>query len=308
MSFHTPLRYPGGKRRLSSVVSWLIEQNQLTDAEYVEPYAGGAAIALALLFEGHASKIHLNDLSRPIFAFWDTVLNDADALCSRIESISVTMDEWYRQRAVYDAKETADLRDLGFATFFLNRTNRSGIISGGVIGGKEQKGTYLLDARFGKDDLVRRIAKIYQYRSQIHLYQMDALEFTQEVIPDLTRNALVFFDPPYIERGKGLYLDNYDIDGHIRMSHSVQKLEQPWICTYDQPAIDHGLYPNHRRIEYGLPYTAHSKHRGKEVMFLSHSLCIPNEWENSEDLIRLTPPKSSYSLYGVLDDCRVNSV
>ena len=292
---------------MSSVVSWLMEKNQLADAEYVEPFAGGAAVALALLFEGYASAIHLNDLSRPIFAFWDTVLNDTETLCRWVRSVPVTMDEWYRQRAIYDAKETADLRDLGFATFFLNRTNRSGIISGGVIGGKQQTGRYSLDARFGKDDLVRRIAKIGQHRSQIHLYQMDALDFIQRVIPALTRNTLLFFDPPYIESGKDLYLDDYDVDGHFRISYSVQELERPWICTYDRPAIDHGLYPNHRRIKYGLPYTAHGKHRGEEVMFLSHCLIIPDEWVYSGVPVRLTPSKSPYALYGVLDNRMTSS-
>ena len=308
MPFYTPLRYPGGKRRLSTVVSRLMSENRLTDAVYVEPYAGGAAVALALLFGGHASAIHLNDLSRPIFAFWNTVLNETDSFCRRIETVSVTMDEWSRQRSVYDAQETADLSDLGFATFFLNRTNRSGIISGGVIGGKEQTGEYSLDARFGKKDLIRRAEKIGESCGQIHVYQMDALEFTEGVIPKLTGDAFIFFDPPYIESGKDLYLNEYDVDGHLLMAQAVQGLEHPWICTYDRPAIDYGLYPNHRRIEYGLPYTAQGKRRGKEVMFLSNSLAIPENWVGQSGPVLLTPTNSKYSLYGVLDDAPTESL
>src|SRR3954452_7666158 len=139
MPFYTPLRYPGGKRRLTHVVTRLLEENGLRDVEYAEPYAGGAAIALSLLFEEYASVVHINDLSRPVFAFWHAALNDTKELCCRIERTNVTMREWHRQRKVYENRAAADLADLGFATLFLNRTNRSGILSGGVIGGKSQE-------------------------------------------------------------------------------------------------------------------------------------------------------------------------
>jgi DNA adenine methylase len=155
MPFYTPLRYPGGKRRLAPTVMRLLESNGLRDVEYVEPYAGGASLALALLLEEYASAIHINDLSRPVYAFWHSVLNDTANLCRRIESVEVTMEEWYRQRAVYDQRDTEALDDLALATLFLNRTNRSGIIAGGVIGGKNQTGKWGLDARFNKSELIR---------------------------------------------------------------------------------------------------------------------------------------------------------
>ena len=147
MPFYTPLRYPGGKRRLAPVVKRLLEDNRLKNVDYVEPYAGGAAIALALLLEEYASTVHINDLSRPVYAFWHTVLNHTLDLCRRIECVKVTMREWHRQRAIYEERDTADLGDLGFAALFLNRTNRSGIIGGGVIGGKHQNGEWALDVR-----------------------------------------------------------------------------------------------------------------------------------------------------------------
>src|SRR5215211_6202291 len=131
MPYYTPLRYPGGKRRLAATVVQFLKQNGLKDVKYVEPYAGGAAIALALLLEEYASVVHINDLSRPVYAFWHTLLNDNDGLCRRLDRVKVTMREWRRQRSVYERRETADLADLGFATLFLNRTNRSGIIGGG---------------------------------------------------------------------------------------------------------------------------------------------------------------------------------
>src|SRR5216684_2471245 len=170
MPYYTPLRYPGGKRRLATVVIRLLEENGLRDIQYVEPYAGGSAIALDLLFREYASVVHINDLSRPVYAFWHTVLNDTAELCQRIRRVKVTMREWHRQRAVYERRGTTDLSDLGFAALFLNRTNRSGIIGGGIIGGKDQKAKWLIDARFNKDELIHRIRKIGRYANRIRLY------------------------------------------------------------------------------------------------------------------------------------------
>lgn len=278
----------------------LLEENEMCDVQYVEPFAGGASVALALLLEEYASTIHLNDLSRPVFAFWHSVLNNTSELCRRIERTEVTMDEWHRQRAVYGKREKADLLDLGFATFFLNRTNRSGIIAGGVIGGKKQAGTWSLDARFNKSDLIHRIRKIGRYRSRINIYQLDGMDFTNQVVTHLAKNTFVFYDPPYIENGKDLYLNNYTVDEHRQLATSIARLEQPWVVTYDNAAMHHGLYQSNRRIIYNLRYTAQARYGGQELIFLSDHLKYPSEWDSPVPVL-MSAHRKRNPLYGMLD-------
>ena len=282
-------------------VGRLLEANQLWNVQYVEPCAGGASLALALLYGEYASCIHINDLSRPVFAFWYTALYNTDQLCRRIERAEVTMEEWHHQRKIYESSEEASLSDLGFATFFLNRTNRSGIIGGGVIGGKDQTGNWKLDCRFAKKELIRRIRKVSHYRSRIHLYQQDALGFTDDIVSRLDGNVLVFYDPPYIERGHSLYLDNYVLDDHRRLANRVSSLRQPWIVTYDYDAsVGHELFPRHRCLKFELSYSAQSRHHGREAMFLADCLRLPEEWDEEEVVVSMSAAKSDHPVFGQL--------
>jgi len=301
--YYTPLRYPGGKRRLASVIARLLEENGLRDVQYAEPYAGGAAVALALLLQEHASIVHINDLSRPVYAFWHTVLNETKELCRRIQSVNVTMREWHRQRGVYEQRDAVDLAELGFATLFLNRTNRSGIIAGGVIGGKSQTGAWSLDARFNKKELVDRIRRIGRYSSRIKVYQSDGLEFTKQILPQLGTNTFTFYDPPYIENGDKLYLNDYQIEDHRLLADHVSKLEQPWVMTYDYAALKHQLFPLHRFIVYGLNYSAQNRHEGREVMFISNRLKLPQDWPPSKRIL-MTPASRRHPVYGFMGNMK----
>jgi len=275
MQYVTPLRYPGGKGRLTQVVVDIIQANGLEGGHYVEPYAGGSAIALSLLTLEYASHVHINDLNRSIHAFWKTVLDEPDALCRRIRSKRVSVREWRRQRDVQNDADASDL-DLAYSTFFLNRCNRSGIILGGPIGGLQQDGPWKLDARFNKKDLVRRIEWIASLRHRITLYNRDAGEFIDEVLPQVPRRSLVYLDPPYYVKGKGLYQNHYGHKDHAFIAARVLKLKHHWIVSYDNVPEIEALYRAARSRTFGLCYSAQSRYRGSEIMFFSDSLRIPD--------------------------------
>lgn len=278
MSFNTPLRYPGGKGRLTQYMGRIIEMNGLIDGHYVEPFAGGAGIAISLLFLEYVRKIHLNDVNPSVHAFWTAVLDHTDDLCRLIKDTPVTMDEWRRQHAVQRQPDKLSIIDLGFSTFFLNRTNRSGIISGGVIGGKEQTGAWKLDARYNKDDLIQRIDRIAAFRSRIALTRMDAAEFIRSHLPTIPAKALVYLDPPYYVKGQGLYQNHYRHEDHAGIAALVRaSIKQRWIVSYDNHAAIRELYADLRQEEFALHYSANNRFKGSEVMIFQDGLKTPDE-------------------------------
>lgn len=266
--FYSPLRYPGGKSKLTAYVVETLKLNDLKGGTYVEPFAGGCAIAWYLLLEGHVENVWINDLDPAIHAFWYSVLNRTDGLCQLIENTDVTIDEWHVQKAVY-ANDRMNTLELAFATFFLNRTNRSGIIKAGVIGGLEQNGNYLLDCRYNKDRLIGQIRAIAARRENIVLTNLDATQFIDEYLPDIDGSCLVNIDPPYYVKGKGLYQNFFEHDDHYRLYNSVRNIQHPWIVTYDDAPEICGIYAEYEPQVFGLTYTAQTKRKGSEVIIHS---------------------------------------
>jgi len=277
MRYTTPLRYPGGKSRLTNFIKLVFRENNLLDGHYVEPYAGGASIAFSLLFYGYVSHIHINDLNKSVYAFWHSALYDIENLSRLICDTPVTMESWRQQKSIQENLSQHSVLEIGFSIFFLNRTNRSGIIQGGVIGGQKQNGKWKLDARYNKQDLIARIEKVERFRKQINLHNQDAAKFLFKIAPKLPANSLIYLDPPYYVKGHGLYENHYQHEDHVVVSKLVTRsVKQRWIVTYDNVPEIRRLYKGYRKLCYRLSYSAADRYEGSEVMFFSNKLIIPN--------------------------------
>jgi len=274
----SPLRYPGGKAKLAPYLKSIVRQNGLLDCTYVEPFAGGAGVGLALLLHGYVKQIVLNDLSRPIYAFWRTLLDDPHGFQAKIASVDLTVDEWLRQRETFRRPEEVSNAELGFSAFYLNRTNRSGVLNGGIIGGYAQNATHNIGARFNREELAMRVRRISKYASKINLFNMDARELLAGT-PGIVGSgkSIVYIDPPYFHKGRDLYYDFYKADDHKALGVSLSSIPPsvPWVISYDDEPTIYDIYSSYRSRRYSLNYSVKNGRVGGEVMFFSDGLTIP---------------------------------
>lgn len=270
----TPLRYPGGKRKLADFVDNLIVKNGLVGFNYVEPYAGGAGLAIELLKRGKISELWLNDIDPGIWACWHCILNRSEEFCELIEKTPVSIEEWFHQKRLMNSDDEL-LR--GFATFFLNRTNRSGILKGGVIGGKQQTGKWKIDCRFNKKDLIDRVETIAAHSDRIHFFNQDAVAFIATLLKEKKFTALYNLDPPYYVKGEGLYINAYNDEDHKSVSKLVKKIKSPWMVSYDNHPFIRNLYTDCFALEYDLSYSAHTISQGHEIIFMNNLSWYPEK-------------------------------
>ncbi|PZD76556.1 DNA adenine methylase [Mesonia sp. K7] len=273
---YSPLRYPGGKNKLSAFIAKICVDNEI-NGHYVEPYSGGASVALFLLMEGFVKKITINDRDRSIYAFWHSVLNKTNQLCELIENAELSINEWKKQKSVQSNKKKADLLDLGFSTFYLNRTNRSGIINAGVMGGMEQTGNYLMDCRFNKSELIQRIKNIASHKKNIRLYKKDAVKLIDKIEQEaLNDNIFFYFDPPYYLKASTLYMNHYEDKNHKKVSDKIKSIQNiKWIVSYDNVPEIQKLYAECSKKEFSFKHTAYEIREGKEIMFFSENIEQP---------------------------------
>lgn len=263
----SPLRYPGGKTLLFPFFDSVMKDNELEKITYIEPFAGGAGAALALLLSGKVDRIVINDLDRAIYAFWKSAVFNSAKFIKKIKSTPVTIKEWKKQKAIYSNQKALQF-DLGFATFFLNRTNTSGILDGGPIGGLKQNGKYKIDARFNKDALIERIRKIALYRDKISVSKKDGLQLISGYLNK--KNVFIYLDPPYFEKGSTLYLNHYKKEDHEALAKKLnQNPDAFWLLTYDNKKEIKTLYPDRRIVNFSLNYNAYESRKGREVMIFS---------------------------------------
>ena len=267
----SPLRYPGGKSALYIRLRDVVRTNKLAGCTYVEPYAGGAGAGLGLLVTGQVSRVIINDLDRAIYAFWKLLLTNPDYLRREIRNARLDTREWAKQREIYVASAESGIDELGYATFYLNRTNRSGVLNAGPIGGHDQSGPYKIDARFNRETLLERIRIISLYSSQIDVSCRDGKDVIAHQID--RANTLIYADPPYFEKAHGLYLNAFTYADHAALENLLNSRSQcSWILTYDNVPTVEELYPDRRRHEFELYYSAHRARRAKEIVVLSDSL------------------------------------
>lgn len=271
---YTPLRYPGGKARFAPFIASVMQINGLDGGHYMEPYAGGAGVALELLFDGVVTDVHINDADPAIYAFWYAATACSDALISMVETEPIDMDAWMHWRSVMRGETDATDVERGFATLFMNRTNRSGILKGGVIGGKHQAGAYRLDARFKRDVLVGRLRRIADQAKGIHVHCRDALELLQHASELMPAKSLIYLDPPYYVKGGGLYRNFYQHDDHLAIAALLRHrgFARRWVISYDNAEQIREMYMGVRGIDYGLGYTAQRRYTGSEVMLFDPRL------------------------------------
>lgn len=277
----SPLRYPGGKSKLSPLVKYIIEHKINTNVTtYIEPFAGGAGVALDLLLSGTVNNIIINDYDKSIYSFWRAIITEPDRFIQEIIQTPVTIDEWRKQKEIYTTLNKKYSFELGFATFFLNRTNRSGILSAGPIGGYDQTGNYLIDARFNKENLIHRISKIAHYRKHIKVYNKDIRNFIIQVIANNQDNSFVYFDPPYYVKGKELYINYFHGDDHIEIrDYIIQNLQCPWIMTYDAEESISNIYCDYTKMIYNLTYSLANKGKSSELIIFSDADICPSNAE-----------------------------
>lgn len=268
--YESPLRYPGGKACLFPFMSQLMYENNLIGTDYAEPYAGGAGLALKLLFNEYVNHIHINDYDYSIYCLWKTILNSNTRFCDWIESVEISVENWRYFKDIQRNTIEHNEFELAQSIFFLNRTNISGIIKGGVIGGLEQKGKYKIDARFNKSDLISRIRRIHDFRSRILVTNLDGLKFINR-INKLPENIFTYLDPPYVQKGADLYMNYYQKQDHKNLAKKVNLMQKGWLVSYDNHDFILHLYEEQRKVVYRLSQST-SNRVGNEILIFSNIL------------------------------------
>ena len=286
--YYSPLRYPGGKGKLASFMEYMIDQLGHRGGTYIEPFAGGAGIAMELLLRNVISRIVINDYDKAVWSFWKAILTETDRFVEEIRTVPLTVDEWQKQHEILVTKNDKYSFELGFAAFYLNRTNRSGIIKGGVIGGQEQAKDWKMDVRFKREELVTRIQRIAARKKDIKLYNKDVNSFIKNYAPLYEENALIYFDPPYFRKGQQLYMNFFNYKDHVRIEQEIREhVNCDWIITYDyEPQIEE-IYHNYNLRLYDLNYSVSTKRKANELMIFKNGIIIPPDEELNSKKINI---------------------
>ena len=297
--FFSPLRYPGGKTclapKLDEAMQKYFPHNK--NIIFVEPYAGGAGASLSLLFSNKVDKIIINDRDRAIFTFWKVAVQNTNYLIRKIKQTKITIAEWHKQKSIYTQREkllhnlpgktpqqtnilskkaqarsiyisSQNEKKLAFATLFLNRTNRSGIMRGGPIGGMTQSGKWKIDERFTKKTIIERLQKIHKFKDKIKVLDWDGIKLLRKLEKKKNKDRyFIFLDPPYFQKGRSLYLNNYGNQEHEELSNFlINSSLGKWLMTYNDTNYIKDLYKKMTKIKFKIQHDAYRSAVGREIM------------------------------------------
>ena len=188
------------------------------------------------------------------------------------------MAQWEKENRIYHDR-SSDMFSLGFATFYLNRCNRSGIISGaGPIGGYSQSGKWRMNARFYRETLATRIMEIASLREAIKVYNLDAIDFLKKIVPHGRGRdrCFVYLDPPYVNKAEKLYLNNYAEEDHRRIAYYLSNQRTlKWLLSYDDTHLVREIYSGCLIIPLPIQYSLQSKRLATELVIFPPHLTIP---------------------------------
>lgn len=266
----SPFRYPGGKAFLFNKILSAVQSMFVDSPVYVEPFAGGAGAALILLAQGKVSQIHLNDADRCVYASWKAILHSTERFIKAIETRPVNISTWLAcKEIVQNPDHCNDEFEVGFATYFLNRTNRSGIVRGaGPIGGYDQTGNWKIDARYYRDTMIARAKKLSSMSDRIELSNLDGLDFLKRCSADLPQSGTFYFiDPPYVQAGSRLYLNTMTTESHLQLAAFLKQGNlRNWLLTYDDCEFIRTAYADLDPQTIEIPYSLQKKRKEREIV------------------------------------------
>jgi DNA adenine methylase len=286
----SPLRYPGGKRRLVPYIAAALAENDLQPDFFVEPYAGGASVSLELLYLDLVGRIVIGDSDPMVNAFWETVVTDVDWLCEQVESISLDLKTWeHMKQTNFRAR-----RKLALACLYLNRTSFNGALheGAGPIGGKAQSSEYDIGCRFPRKRLVSRLRKCAKLADRIDVAPAQDAMITVRNARDRARreDASTFFylDPPFWAKSRFLYRHSFTDLAHDRLADQLHWLHDHFLLSYDPAPKIVELYTGHTAgtvAEIELLYSGSSRSAGTEIV-ISNLPKLPAEtklWRTSRE-------------------------
>lgn len=271
----SPFRYPGGKAFLYKYLLERVNLIQGTPRYYAEPFCGGAGAATILLKLNAVEEIHLNDTDVKVYSAWRAILDEPDRFADAILTTPLDMETWYACRRVVESSSEQSF-ELGFATFYLNRTSRSGIVvKAGPIGGYDQRGNFKIDARFNRVALAERVRWLGAVKHRIKLTREDALTFLSRSAARLPIEKTFFFvDPPYVTAGGRLYLNAMSESKHIALSDMLQdNMLKHWVLTYDDHPLVRSLYSEQNLKDLSVTYSLQNKRKEKELLINDQAAC-----------------------------------